>query len=100
MLQVLLRESPRSIFLIDSEGGSSGGIGGSSSTSPQQYGKTALLLTTASQASEGSTSSSLRAVVEVIQLSDVPALDTLQVLHRRSYGCLGLINVGSGKLKE
>ena len=89
MLQVYLRESPRSIFLLDSENSGNG------------YGKsggTALLLTTASHASgSSSTTSSHRAIVEAIPASNIPPLNTLQKLHNRAYGCLGLINVGSGE---
>jgi hypothetical protein len=91
MLQVYLRESPRSIFLLPSGGDNGKGSGKSS-------GSTALLLTTASQASGSSNSdSSHRAVVEAIQASELPPLHTLQKLNGRAYGCLGLINVGSGK---
>lgn len=90
MFQVYLRDKPRSLFLIaDLE----------TSNEKVQQGNTALLLTTQNVAS-GSTSassSSHRAVVDTIQKSDVPPLSSLQKLQSRAYGCLGLINVGSGK---
>lgn len=86
MLQVYLRDKPRSIYLIaDSE-------------NIQQGNNSALLLTTQSIASAStSASSSHRAVVETIQKRDIPPLSSLQKLQSRAYGCLGLINVGSGK---
>ncbi|UZJ55421.1 hypothetical protein CBS101457_004741 [Exobasidium rhododendri] len=90
-MQVYLRESPRSIFLLNSANPS----GRDSEKSPLQVGCTALLVTTAGQASVSSSDTSQRAVVEAIRASDVPPLNTLQRLSNRAYGCLGLINVGS-----
>lgn len=78
-MQVFLRESPRSIFLLAAEG-------------EKNAKGSALLLTT-----QSSPTSAPRAVVEAVQWQSLPPLDTLHKLHGRAYGCLGLINVGSGE---
>lgn len=92
MLQVYLQLKPRAIYLLTTDAESSNVNG--------QKGGTALLLTTQNNASAStSTASSHRAVVETVDPQDVPSLNTLQKLQARAYGCLGLINVGSGECR-
>lgn len=92
-MQVYLCESPRALFLFNSEERS------------RTHSPLALVLRSHQSAKHGGTQNgssqssyslnASRAIIETIPVADIPELNSLKKLHGNVHGCLGLINVGN-----